>query len=296
MSVRTQRVPYGFSRGVCTRRGYEAGPEGASPGFASLILGPVSVQGAGGGAAELHDARAKLQRAEEFWGQLMAEHDRFLERNPYRMLRELDFTEPHYYVWRAKIVEAPPLERWASITGECVHALRSALDHVAYEIVRVNVPTHEHSEFPIFNERAKWNTSAQGKLPGVDRKVMAQVRWFQPFRRDGDLDPLWLVHTLDITDKHRRLNLVSPFLRRIRYTADAEGDVDHVQPLAGAFADGTPVARFRMQPGRGAILTDFGFDIAFGEGRLAGQPVISTLGGWLAYFGGVVARFDRFFA
>jgi hypothetical protein len=249
-------------------------------------------------APQLRSARAKIQRAEEHLGQLRAEHDRFIqERNPYRMLREMD-AEPRYYVWRAKIVEPPPLERWGSLAGECVHALRSALDHTAYALVRINRPSAEYSEFPIFKERGGpkgWAKKGEGKLPGVNRKVLAQVKWLQPYRRDADLDPLWVIHDLDIVDKHRRLNLVSPMLRHSRYTTDDEGDIDDVQPLAGPFIDGTPVARFRLREGTVDVQTEFAFDIAFGEGRLKNHPVMHTLEMLMVYAGGVVARFDRFF-
>lgn len=250
-------------------------------------------------ASQLRGARAKLQRAEEHLGQLMAEHERFIaERNPYRMLREMD-VEPRYYVWRAKIVEPPPLERWSSISGECIHALRSALDHTAYELVRIKRPTSEYSEFPIFKDFGGpqgWGQKGKGKLPGVDRKVLAQAKWLQPYRRDGDLDPLWVVHALDIIDKHRRLNLVSPTLARSRYTGENPGDVEDIESLAGPFVDGTPVARFKLRQGSVAVKTEFAFDIAFGEGLLKEHAVMNTLHKLLVYTGGVVARFDRFFA
>src|SRR5689334_1160367 len=110
----------------------------------------------------------KLQRAEEHLGQLVAEHQRFIaERNPYRMLREAD-PEPGYWIWRAKIVEPPPLEKWSSVAGECVHALRSALDHTAFELVRFRNPNATYSEFPIFKEqfgKNSWDSQGKGKLP-----------------------------------------------------------------------------------------------------------------------------------
>jgi hypothetical protein len=238
----------------------------------------------------------KLQRAEEHLGQLRDEHERFIrERNPYRMLRE-DDVEPGYYIWRAKIVEAPPLEKWASLAGECVHALRSALDHVAYELVQINRPTYEHAEFPIFKDRIEWQKRCRGKLPGVDRKVLAQVQWLQPYRRWNVSDPLWLVHELDIVDKHRRLNLVSPILRQAQWIP-LGGDVTDIERFAGPFEDGTPVARFKMVPDNSNMhmQTNFVFDVALTEGVLQGHPLMARLESLRTYIGGVVARFDRFF-
>lgn len=239
-------------------------------------------------AKQLSGARAKLQRAEEHLGQFRSEHERFVsERNPYRALKERD-VEPRYYVWRVKIVEPPPLERWASMTGECVHALRSALDHTAFELVQINSLGIAYSELPIFKERSGakgWDKNGEQKLPGVDRKVLTQTKWLQPYRRDGELDPLWVIHDLDIIDKHRRLNLVSPMLSHSRYTTTNIGDIEDVQNLAGPFVDGTPVARFRLRSGDVAVQTEFAFDIAFGEGTLRDLPVMRTLENLIVYAG-----------
>jgi hypothetical protein len=250
-------------------------------------------------AAELHGARMKLQRAEEHLGQLHTEHDRFIsERNPYRMLREED-VEPGYYFWRAKIVEPPPLEKWGSLAGECVHSLRSALDHVAYALVRRNRPTEDYSEFPIFKQRRDWDKRHASKLPGVSAKAITQAKWLQPFRRvDPEIDKLWLIHTLDITDKHRRLSLVSAAVTATGWETFG-GTVSDIQPFYGPFEDGGVVARFKLNPDNGQmhVRTNFVFQITFGqaEGRLAGTPVLPFLEGLRTYTGGVVARFDRFF-
>lgn len=118
------------------------------------------------------------------------------------MLVEEDL-EPGYNVWRAKIVEHPPVERWGSIAGECVHSLRSALDHTAYALVRINRPVADYAEFPIFKDTVIRGTPLDRtyprKLPGVDKGVLAQVNWIQPYRRGRDYDRLWIVHALDIS-------------------------------------------------------------------------------------------------
>lgn len=249
-------------------------------------------------APELRGARMKLQRAEEHLGQFRVEHDRFLnERNPYRMLREAD-PEPGYYVWRVKIVEHPPLEKWAAIVGECVHSLRSALDHTAYELVRINRPTYEASEFPIIKDKAFWDQAQMRKLPGLDRKVLAQIKWLQPYRRAGEAETLWIVHNLDVIDKHRHLNLVSAAVDRTDWAAIG-GKVTDIQPNYGPFEDGTPVVRYKMvkEPDSQMYMnTHFAFDITLGEGTgLAGVSVSALLEHLLVEIGGVVGLFDRFF-
>lgn len=102
------------------------------------------------GAIELRDARMKLLRAQEHLGQLQTDHSRFVyQLNGYRMVREKD-PEPGYYLWRANIERPPPLDTWAALAGDCVHALRSALDHTTHALVQINRPGATYSEFPIY--------------------------------------------------------------------------------------------------------------------------------------------------
>lgn len=258
----------------------------------------------------------KLQRAEEHLGDLIGQHGLFRERNPYRMLLE-DDPEPGYNLWRAKIVEDPPLEKWSAIVGDCVHALRSALDHTAYALVQVANPGTDYTEFPIMKDKyltdrggsfvlkdgkptLRWPIEGPKKLPGVGRKALAQIKWLQPYRRrdfDERFHPLWLIHELDIIDKHRRLNLVKPLVRHIEYATHDCEIVDR-QQLAGPFEDGTEIARYRaVRTGPEMhVQANFAFDILFGEGEpLQGEPVMHRLHGLLVYTGGVISRFDRFF-
>ena len=249
-------------------------------------------------AKELRSARMKLQRCEEHLGQLQTEHRRFIDdRNPYRMLPEED-PEPGYKAWRVKIVEHPPTQKWGSLAGECAHALRSGLDHTAYALVKAGtVGAYEKSEFPVYADRPA-DRAHPRKLPGVNRKVLAQVNWLQPYRRGGELDSLWLIHQLDIIDKHRRLNLISPSLLGVGVTM-VGAEIADWQPFYGAFEDGAIVARYKVASDtpNHHMQAEFAFDIAFGETTppIAGKPVMRTIHELMVFAGGVIARFDRFF-
>lgn len=263
----------------------------------------------------------KLQRAEEHLGQLVTEHDRFIhERNPYRMIPELDPDPGYDVLWRVKIVEHPPVEKWSSLTGECVHALRSALDYLALALVQIKRPADEYAEFPILKDKfvtdkngatvldkatgrpvLRWEKEAPRKLRGVGGGALTQIRWLQPYRRrDGAerFHDLWLIHHMDVIDKHRRPNIVGPFVRGLAYhTTGCEIIAD--ERLAGPFKDGTSIARYRARSTGGPqmnVTTEFAFDVRFGDREpLDGEPVLERLRGLLAYTGYVISRFDRFF-
>ena len=105
----------------------------------------------------LSGARMRLQRAEEHRGQ-------FRERNPYRMLREHDLDRGvDYYLWRAKIVEEPPYEKWSSLIGECAHVLRSALEYTAFAVVNAKTHVSDKSGLPILDtQRSAGSMHAPG--------------------------------------------------------------------------------------------------------------------------------------
>ena len=239
----------------------------------------------------------KLQRAEEHFGDLLAENAAFLERNPYRVLRETDDRD-HCFKWRVKIVEQPPLEKWAAMIGECVHALRSALDHTAYALVNKTELVSDTTEFPIFYDRAPSEADYAKKLPGVGPEVLTVVKGLQPYYGSGLEDPLYIVHRLDIVDKHRYLNLASATLEGSSYEIIG-AEVKVTDPGHGPFEDGAILGRFEIvsEPGANVRMkTNFGFGIAFGEGEpLAGRSVLPELEWLRVYTGGVVARFDQFF-
>jgi hypothetical protein len=210
-----------------------------------------------------------------------------------------DDSKSGYTLFRAVIVEHPPLEKWGSMVGECVHALRSALDHLAFQLVRINRPASDYSEFPICKTRSHWRETRPGKLPDVPARPLAEVQRLQPYKR-GDqarLDPLWLIHALDIIDKHRRLNLVSPVVREVEFRTN-DCDVVDEEFLAGPFETGTPILRYRVEAhGPNVnVETVFGFDVTFGEGELLeGDALLRRLQGLLRYAGAAVSRFDKYF-
>lgn len=250
-------------------------------------------------ADSLSGARIKLQRAEEHFGQLRLEQLTFLSRNPYRILREHDLGkgEPHY-LWRAKIVEHPPYEKWASLIGECAHSLRAALEHTAYSLVNTPAFVTEKTAFPILDDRSKWASSHPKDLPGVTPQVLAEVENVQPYNRWKNQDPLWIVHMLDIIDKHRRLHLVDATVQGTYWKA-RHGILTPIEGGIGPFKDGAVVGRFKLEPDppdtRMEMETQFEFGIALGKGEPGeGQPALSVLEYLRSYVGGVVARFEQF--
>lgn len=243
----------------------------------------------------------KLQRAEEHFGQLDREHSAFLSRNPYRMLVEDDpEREGHAFLWRAKIIEHPPLEKWSSIIGDCVHALRSALDYTAYLLVnRETLVSEDKPAFPILNNPSSWDSYHPDKLPGIEPEPLALMEKMQPYHRTAVGEVLWNINELDIRDKHRRLNLVNATVEGTEWGSDVEIEVEDADTGIGPFIDGAVVGRWRLIPdvpdAKMHMQTNFVFGISMGEGEpCAGLPVIPMLHRYRAVVGAVVTSFAEY--
>jgi hypothetical protein len=90
------------------------------------------------------------------------------------------------------------------IAGEVVHSLRSALDHLAWQLVEVagNMPTSD-TMFPIAKDINAYESSKIGKVKGMRSEAVKAIDALKPYKGGNDL--LWRIHELDIIDKHRHL-------------------------------------------------------------------------------------------
>jgi len=95
------------------------------------------------------------------------------------------------------------------MVGDCLHNLRSALDHLVYEC-NAN-PDDRSCQFPTWTDKperfnkGKWREEVKRRMkaPGAAklRTLLLDVEAYQ----GGTHEFLWLLHELDIIDKHRLL-------------------------------------------------------------------------------------------
>jgi hypothetical protein len=93
-----------------------------------------------------------------------------------------------------------------SIAGDIVHNLRSALDHLAYQLVLIGSPDAVPSrriEFPIAETATKYETEKARKVEGMRPEAIEFIDRLKPYK--GGNDALWRIHELDNIDKHRAL-------------------------------------------------------------------------------------------
>ena len=101
---------------------------------------------------------------------------------------------------------------WSVRLGEILYNLRSALDHLVWQLVLANrqVPGR-HNAFPIFQNDEIWNKQAKGQwaLSGVSQSAVTMIRRLQPYTGGIGLPfnvwGFWELHSLCNIDKHRHM-------------------------------------------------------------------------------------------
>jgi len=163
----------------------------------------------------LDSAWAKLDRANKHLADMRNELGNYESLNPCEFVREDD---PVLIKYRISILE--PSSTIPAMLGDYVHNLRSALDHTAYALARK--PTRQ-TYFPIFEDRQQALLKRRDPITRrrrrrfnitvntMPRDAIKILRAIQPYQRGkaakGDI--LWLVHELDIADKHRHMTLLA---------------------------------------------------------------------------------------
>ena len=105
--------------------------------------------------------------------------------------------------------------------GDCIHNLRSALDHLAFQLAVLNNKASEAEKkisFPVCLTRKEFDSFVGKKLaPFIDGKALAEIEELQPYNTGAvhDADVLWVISQLDIIDKHRLLVVIARHLRPI---------------------------------------------------------------------------------
>ena len=213
-------------------------------------------------------------------------------------------------------VQPTPL-RISAVLGDTIHNLRSALDHLAYQLVSVGTdkPPSVHVCFPIAEDRRKY-TRRRSELSGARPEAIAAVDALMPFK--GGNDTLWRLNRLDNVDKHRALITAGSAFRSVNIGSLLNRGMQEAiesSPLAGRIPE-LPLLNLSLKPADrlfplktgdelfidlpDAVVderTQFHFEVAFGEeGVVMGEPIIETVGSMMSLVEGLLPTFARYFA
>jgi hypothetical protein len=134
---------------------------------------------------------------------------RFMNDHPITVRTERDPQTGEKVWWVEGKVHSMP-RWWSVLLGEGLYDLRSALDHLAWQLViRAGGAPDKRTEFPIFKDPSKFKNGAHDKMRGMSDAMKAAIRDLQPcFRAKPAAFPLWWLQDLCNTDKHQTLHLI----------------------------------------------------------------------------------------
>jgi len=239
----------------------------------------------------LASARLKVERAKEHIRNVAIAIAGFLDTNPYVVgtKRNPQTRQLIYYV--TSIKDVPLIV--AAIAGDAFHNLRSALDHLAYQLLLVGTGKEHFAHqvnFPFARDADRYKAESPRKVKGMRPEAVKAINEVEPYK-GGKGERLWVLDRLDNVDKHRLVITVGSRFRSFDV-------VPHMASLSPAIFKGvTPLPSMFIRPAETGfplkagyeLFIDapdaevnqnlkFKFDVAFGEpGILEGESLIETL-------------------
>lgn len=172
----------------------------------------------------LLSAYAKIATAKDHIKRLEAELAKFFSSRPYTVATKLD-PSTHRLTYFLSGVRPLPISV-STILGDALQNLRSALDHLAYQLFLAGTGgTQEgfHIYFPIFDSAADYAKGAARKIRGLRAEAIRAIDEIKPYR--GGNGALWRLHKLNNADKHRLLLTVGARYESMNICAVSHSDL-----------------------------------------------------------------------
>lgn len=152
--------------------------------------------------ANLADSKSKLEWARNHLPDIEVALARFFESQPCEFFNE---TSPDKSEVHVKLKLTKPIPREIShLVGDTIHNLRASLDYAACDLAELSGEKNiDNVYFPFGKTKEAFEANAKEKLKKLSKEASAHICALKPYRRGNEA--LWLVHYLDLSDKHRRL-------------------------------------------------------------------------------------------
>lgn len=161
--------------------------------------------------------KLKIERANEHVTDLHAFIIKFMESNPTEIITERDpqgIQDWYVFRWTAN-----PPERISIIIGEVLYNLRSALDHLACALAKLNgATTISDVYFPFAGSEQEFDSErTKRKMNRLSADAIKLIRELKPYR--GGNDFLWCLNKLNCIDKHQVIIVAGAVVTQSQGTA-----------------------------------------------------------------------------
>lgn len=254
----------------------------------------------------LSGVRLKLARALDEIKALDQEVVHFIKTPPCPYRPALDFNVDTRIITFDVHIEKTPDPMWGVRIGEVIHNLRSALDHIIWELVILTtggppaLPTK--NQFPIFESKEGFDGRGIDQfLRGVRQDAVELIRSEQPyFTGEKRNSPLWHLHELSNADKHRTICVVGTLISQFKFSMPPLLEpLERIEELermkSGPIQENAVLYRGKVIGGRlrypfakGDVTGDLSTNIAF-------DSATPTVGGWIAMYtlDNILSRTER---
>jgi hypothetical protein len=154
------------------------------------------------------------------------------------------------YVLRAIVREQPP-RGLALPIGDAIQNIRSALDHLVYELAPPNVRKKNKTQFPIYTDERRFKERSTSQIEGIVGDERTLIERVQPFNapHGANDNPLTVLNQLSNRDKHR---LLVPVIAAVSETdiwvASDNADIHFQRIESGPVKHDAEIVRFTARP------------------------------------------------
>jgi hypothetical protein len=203
---------------------------------------------------DLSGVLLKLDRAKTHIDLFGEQVRTFSERDPkpfgFRTESESGPDEATTYHLFAVIREEPPREL-ALPFGDAIQNMRSALDHLVYELATPKARKSRNLQFPIFTDECKFKVRSPPMLKSIKGDERTLIERVQPYIATNvpSDDPLAVLHRLSNRDKHHLLvPMVAALGQPSTWVAWSDGDIRFTYIAKGPVEQDTKMVSFTATP------------------------------------------------
>lgn len=156
-------------------------------------------------AQRLGLVQSKTNRARDHVATLEQAIREFFDSKPYQVSTKRDSQTRRLIYFVSSVQQAP--SSFATITGDVLHNLRSALDHLAYQLFLVESKgsgNGRHVQFPIGLDAKDYAKQRNRRTVGMRKDAIAMLDSIEPYK-GGKGHKFWVLQELNNADKHRFL-------------------------------------------------------------------------------------------
>jgi hypothetical protein len=190
--------------------------------------------------------QAKLERAKRHYAELETTLASFFAIKPYKISTRRN-SERKLVYYLSEVTDIPV--EMSLITGDVIQNLRSALDHLAYDLWFKEANGQGRDDkiyFPIDKDQASYNRNKAGKTQGITTQSLAIIDSLNPY--PGGNDALWRIHALNNRDKHRLLVTVGSSFQSVDIGAHMMESMRKMPDMPANMRDNLPDISLFLRP------------------------------------------------